>query len=48
MIPKFNPSSKLGFSINTVDPSDLPKFDETKRLTCPGQITVKEVITFVN
>lgn len=27
---------------------DLPKFDETKRLTCPGTLNIKEVIGFIN
>jgi hypothetical protein len=31
-----------------VDTADLPKFDETKRLTCPGNLNIKEVIGFIN
>lgn len=48
-IPKsMNLEAKMSFSINTCDPNDLPKFDDSKRLTCPGMLTIKDVIGFVN
>ena len=43
-----NLDAKMSFSINTIDANDLPKFDETKRLTCPGSLNIKEVIGFIN
>jgi hypothetical protein len=43
-----NIDAKMSFSITSVDINDLPKFDETKRLVCPGHLTVKDVIGFVN
>jgi hypothetical protein len=39
---------KLSFSITTCDILDLPKFDDTKKMTCPGFTTIKEVIGFAH
>lgn len=27
---------------------DLPKYDDSKRMNCPGTITIKDVIEFAN
>jgi hypothetical protein len=42
--PVYDPQAKVSFSIQTCDPKQLPPFDETKRLTCPGNTRIKEVI----
>lgn len=47
-VPQIELSSKLSFAINTCDTMDLPKFDETKKLTCPGATTIKDVINFAH
>jgi hypothetical protein len=46
-LPKINIDADVSFTINTCDPEDLPKFDETKRLKCPGSLKIKNVIEFV-
>jgi hypothetical protein len=40
--------AKLQFSITCCDPMDLPSYDETKKMTCPGHTTVKDVLTFAD
>ncbi len=41
-------NQKFAFTVTTCDPFDLPKYDETKRLVCPGYTTIKEVINFAH
>ena len=35
-------------SIDTINPVELPKYDDTKVLNCPAETTVEKVINYMN
>jgi hypothetical protein len=43
-VPSIDLDGKLAFSFTCADEVDLPKFDDSKRLNCPGATTIKDVI----
>jgi hypothetical protein len=47
-VPSFDLERKLSFSITCCDAMDLPKFDESKKLTCPGTTAIKDVVLFAH
>jgi hypothetical protein len=47
-LPSFDANAQIGFSLQTCDPKELPPFDETKRLKCPGSTNIKQVIDFAD
>ena len=47
-LPSIDMQQMLAFSFSCVDEIDLPKFDDTKRLKCPGATTIKDVIQFAD
>lgn len=47
-LPYIDLDGKLAFSFTTADDNDLPKFDDTKRMNCPGSTTIKDVVAFAH
>ena len=47
-MPKMESTSKVSLGVDTVGILDLPKFDQGKRLTCPSNTTITEVIQFLS
>jgi hypothetical protein len=47
-LPYIDLDAKLAFSFTTADDNDLPKFDDTKRMNCPGSTTIKDVVAFAH
>lgn len=43
-----NYQTKLSFAVNTCDPMELPRFEDTKKLTCAGSVQIKDVIGFAH
>lgn len=46
-LPQINPDSKISFTVQSCD-AELPKFDDQKKLTCPGSAKISDVINFIN
>jgi hypothetical protein len=44
----FDLSPKLAFTFTSCDRMDLPEYDDTKRMNCPGSVPIKDVIDFAN
>lgn len=47
-VPNIDLTLKLSFSVNTCDVMDLPKYDESKKLSCQGVTAIKDVINFAH
>lgn len=47
-MPIYDAQAKVSFSICCCDPTDLPKYDETRRLTCGGDVLASNVITYAD
>jgi len=47
-LPQCNVKAKINFFLETCDPMDLPQIDKTKKLNCPGEATVKDVVIFLS
>ena len=47
-VPNIELTTKISFLLNTCDKMDLPSFDDSKRLSCPGSTTIKDAILFAH
>lgn len=46
-LPQVNPDQKLSFTIQSCD-AELPRYDDQKKLSCPGSAKIQDVIIFIN
>jgi hypothetical protein len=47
-LPNLDQAQKISVSCDTVGILDLPKFEDGKRLTCPPNTTIEELLEFLS
>ena len=47
-MPNLEVTFQISLSVNTIGLMDLPAFDESKRLTCPPNTSISDLINFLS